>query len=260
MTPVYVPSKGRAGRASTLRSLSEEAHPAVWIVTPPEETQQYQEAYGSQSGWHVVPQRGEGIWGARQSILEHARVEAFAAGGQRFWMLDDDCTGAFWRDAAYRLKRSSLSAIMTNMEDVVRRFEAPAAMYGPNFRHRAWSGPATEWDVHLRNFVNVDMAIPFDYWDNVKEDLDMVLQIITSGRHTLRFNAYAFDSPRMGTTEGGCWDDYLTGALDVASQLLPQRWPGLVSLELDDASGTVTNRVNWKAVRAAAQRGFTTSR
>lgn len=254
MTPVYVPSKGRAGRSATLSSLSAEEHPAVWIVTPPEETAAYRDTYGSQSGWHVVPQAGDGIWGARQSILDHARIE-----GRRFWMLDDDCTGAFWREG-HRLKRSSLWSVMLAMEDVVRARRVAVAMYGPNFRHRAWSGPVTEWDVHLRNFVNLDPAIPFDYWDNVKEDLDMVLQIITSGRHTLRFNAYAFDSPRMGTTDGGCWDDYLTGALDVASHELPGRWPGLVSMELDQKSGYVTNRVNWKAARAVgAQRGFTTS-
>lgn len=247
MTPVYVPSKGRSGHSATLSSLSEEGVQDVWIVTPPGETQKYEDTYRVEcvGGWQVIPQAGDGIWGARQTALQHARAE-----GTRFWMLDDDITGAFWREGS-KLKRTRLSTVMHAMDE--KAATVVVAMYGPNFRHRAWTGPPAEWDVHLRNFVNVDPAVTADYWDNVKEDLDFVLQLLTSGLHTVRFNAWAFESPRMGTTEGGCWDDYAGGALDEATLALRDKWPGLVEVTLDEANGYVTNRVDWRAVRLTGQ-------
>lgn len=248
MTPVYVPSKGRSAGSQTLRALTAEAYPGVVICSPSDEQSLYRERYG----WPVIEQEGTGIGNARQTCLQHAR----AMGHERFWMLDDDVTGAFVRSGT-RFEKSTIGRIIDLMESAVELSGSRdyVTMFGPNFRHRAWSGPPAEMDAHLRNFVCLRTDVPGDYWPHVKEDLDMVLQIITAGGHTVRFNFVAFDSPRMGTTEGGCWDDYLTGALDAASMALASRWPGLVEVKLDDASGMVTNRVNWRAVRARTIKG-----
>lgn len=254
MTRIYVPSRGRVGRSSTLTSLAEEEHRDVVICTPPAERRAYRGQYAG-LGWTVIAQDGEGIGPARQSILSHARL----AGLDRFWMIDDDTRGAYIREGATRFKRSSISVIAAEMEAAISAMEQGGArgiaMFGPQFRHRAWGGDTLEVDVHLRNFVCASTDIEGDYWPLVKEDLDMVLQVITQGRHTVRFNVYAFDSPRMGTVDGGCFDDYAAGALDVATELLPKRWPGLVTIHLNPDTGYVENRVNWKAARSRIVKG-----
>lgn len=242
MTRVYVPSRGRAGGSSTLRTLSEEGVRDVWMMTPPEETRRYEAEYDRPA----LAQPGKGIGDARQAILTHAREE----GLERYWMLDDDITGTFYRRGATRLVRESLVVVLSKMEHAIDGSGVQrVAAFGPEFRHRAWSGPPTVWDVNLRNFVCVNTAAPANYLPILKEDLDFALQVINAGWHTLRFNAFAFDSPRMGTTEGGCFDDYAAGLLDDSSKVLAERWPGIISLGLN-ADGYVESRVDWKALRS----------
>lgn len=246
MTPVYVPSKGRAGRSATLRALAEEGRQNVHVVVPPGEVVDYAEATGH-PGWHVTRQVGRGIWDARQTILMDAR----SRGVERFWMVDDDTTGTF-RQTTNGFHRMPMSEAMEEME--ARITNPDVKMFGPNFRHRAWQGLSDETDVHLRNFICIRSDAPANYWDNVKEDLDFLLQVLTQGYHTIRFNEYAFDSPHMGTTEGGCWDDYLAGATDVASHALAAKWPGLVKVDLNMKAGYVTNRTSWAKVREEGRR------
>jgi len=251
MTPVYVPSRQRCGASATLRLLSEEGHPDVSIVTPPGETQKYAAEYDL-PGWRVIPQQGTGIGLARQSCLEDARERR----KPRFWMLDDDTTGAFERNAARRYERRTLSEIMSAMVSLVNLtgVSHAFALFGPNFRHRAWSGPDAEPDTNLRNFVCVNTNAPIAYQDMLKEDLDAVLQAITRGWHTYRFNSYAFDSPRMGSMQGGCRDDYEAGKLDDATEKLKERWPDYVTIRFNEKEGYAENRVDWKAVRLAGLR------
>jgi hypothetical protein len=247
MIPVYVPSKGRAGRSSTLSALAAEGTTRrVTVVVPSTEEASYQKEY-SALGWQVMTQRARGVQAARQTILDEAR----ALGEEWLWMLDDDTTGVYGRNIEKRFHRISYETAFTFMERVVKiDFHGiPVMMAGPQFRHRAWSGPDTERDVHLRNFILVAPLAGFGYWPHVKEDLDMVLQVLTAGASTLRFNAVAFDSPTMGTLEGGCSEDYAAGALEEASAALVEKWPGIVSLRFNEKQGRVENRVNWRAAR-----------
>lgn len=243
---IGVPSKGRAGKSATLAALRNRSD--VVLAVPPEEASAYLDAYAQAVVIHPV---APGIGHARQRLLEFAREQ----GTGPFWMLDDDITGAFERDEQTRLLRpTSINEIIGSMEWQMAALASEIsglALAGPNFRHRAWSGPEMEWNKHLRNFVWVNPDAPIDYWPHLKEDLDVVLQALTKGWSTLLWNAYAFDSPQMGTSAGGCRDDYDAGKLDVACQALVEKWPGLVDLRLDGKTGRLTNRVNWKAVREA---------
>lgn len=258
MTPVYVPSKGRVGRSATLSALLNESHPEVCVVVPQGEAGAYRGEYP----FTVISQvGGPGIGNARQTALMNAR----AAGHESIWLIDDDTRASYRRRNGTGFERTGLSEAMAEMETLVYGMVAAGsavpAMYGPQFRHRAWQGPDAEWDVHLRNFINISTEGNLNYWPHVKEDLDMVLQIITRGGHTLRFNAYAFDSPTMGTLEGGCSDDYAAGALDEATLHLKEKWPEIVSMRLNEKEGRVENRVDWQRARhlGKLQRDFTTS-
>jgi len=245
---IGVPSKGRAGKSVTLAALRDHGD-EVWVVCPGDEIDVYRRAYP----WitRIMEQSTPGIGTARQQLLTSARRNATGP----FWMLDDDIEGTFERTGDGKLARTTLGALLYHMEvellemGTLTEGVGHIALAGPNFRHRAWVGPDREWDKHLRNFVWVNTEAPIDYWPHLKEDLDVVLQALTSGWHTYRWNVYAFDSPRMGTSQGGCRDDYDSGKLDEACHALVEKWPDVVSLKLDTDTGHLTNRVDWRALR-----------
>lgn len=237
---IGVPSKGRAGKSATLAMLDEQDE--VTVAVPVEEQSVYESIYPH---FAILPVEEPGIGNARQALLTAARNDEWGA----FWMLDDDITGFFWR-VGRKLVRTEIGPALNLMEDVLSEQKVgPVALAGPQFRHRAWAGPDVEVDKHLRNVVHVEPQAPIDYPPILKEDLDVVLQALTQGWHTVRFNLVAFDSPQMGTSQGGCREDYDAGKLDDACRALVERWPGLVEYDLDNKTGRLTNRVNWKAVR-----------
>lgn len=248
MTPVYVPSKGRAGHSATLTALIQEGHSDVTVVVPSGERASYTAVHDVR----VIQQTSMGIGDARQTALTDARKREV----ETFWILDDDIRGCYRRRVgATSFYRCDFRTLMDGIEAWIKEWapvqsEPALKMAGPQFRHRAWAGPGWEWDKHLRNFVLIRTDVEAAYWPWVKEDLDFVLQVLGAGYRTLRFNEWAFDSPAMGSTEGGCFDDYARGALEDASRRLVDRWPGVVSMRLNERTGYIENVVDWKAVLA----------
>lgn len=241
---IGVPSKGRAGKSATLAALR--GAEDIWVVCPEDEIEDYRVAYPWVTG--IWGQTHPGVGMARQQLLTLARL--YDTGP--FWMLDDDITGAFARRKDGKFDRMDLGAMIFEMMEYFETDtlgQQRVALAGPNFRHRAWSGPGFEKDRHLRNFVWVNPEAPIDYWPHLKEDLDIVLQALTQGWATARTNLYAFDSPQMGTSQGGCRDDYDAGKLEEACRALVEKWPGVVELRIDPKTAQLTNRVNWKAAR-----------
>lgn len=240
---IGVPSRGRAGKSATLDSLKHAGE--VWVVCPEDEVAAYREAYP----WvyRFLPQTTPGIGVARQQLLTAARRSATGP----YWMLDDDITAVAIRLVGGPLGNVVLPYFIQTLESVLVPYRnEKIALAGPNFRHRAWTDPyGVHMDKHLRNFIRVNPNAPIDYWPHLKEDLDVVLQSLLAGWHTVLFNQFVFDSPMMGTTKGGCRDDYDAGKLDEACKALVDKWPGVVSLRLDDKNARLTNRVDWREVR-----------
>jgi hypothetical protein len=245
---IGVPSKGRAGRSQTLAAVLGQGIDVpgheVWIVCPAIEINAYRDAYP----WvtYIWPQDGPGIGSARQTLLRHARE----IGTGPFWMLDDDITSTSVKLVGGPMGKVALPHFLSMLDSVlVPYLNEKIALAGPNFRHRAWTDPyGVHMDVHLRNFIRVNPAAPIDYWPHLKEDLDVVLQALMAGWHTVLFNQFVFDSPQMGTSAGGCRDDYDAGLLDEACRALVEKWPGVVSLRITEEA-QLTNRVDWREVR-----------
>jgi hypothetical protein len=237
---IAVPSRGRSGKSATLEALRGRAD--VVIVAPVDDVEAYESAYDD---FLVVPQTGKGIGGARQDILDFARAHDTGP----YWMLDDDITAVFERDGV-RFHKIHIDTALAFMEQQIAYVDAQLlALAGPQFRHRAWTGDDVERDKHLRNFVRVNPAAPIEYWPWLKEDLDVVLQSLLAGWHTLRFNSIAFESPQMGSTPGGCQPDYAAGLLDEACQRLAGKYPGIVKVKLNMTTGAIESPVDWREVR-----------
>ena len=246
MTPIYIPSRGRAGDAPTIHGVIAAGFRPL-VVVPMGERNAYAKAYPYAS---IIALALSGIGRVRQWILTNART----MGHERMWMLDDDLTIAK-RDAYNDPYRPcSWSEALLEMEDVCAH-GAPGrerlALAGPMPRQFAWTQDAALWNRRCGYAVLIDTKAPFEYWPFYHEDTDAILQVLTQGWKTLLMPRFAFSTPAMGTKSGGCQDGYRAGEGVHGGQVLIEKWashPGLVTSQINKAGATVT-KVDWKRFR-----------
>lgn len=238
---VFVPSKGRAGRAVTVDRLFENGIPP-YIVVPQGEELRYANAYPESM---VLSCPEKGIGRTRAWILALARSRELG----RIWILDDDIStlGVRLPVTGQKFLAVNWQTAMINMEGQAQLLKA--ALAGPMIRQFAWSAkPGIHLNRRVGMFVNLDTSGPWDYWPHFHEDTDLNLQVLTSGHRTALFADYAFTSAPMGENQGGCYDGYRDGHAERAAQMLVKRWahvPGLVSLTVNRKGQTVT-KVDWR--------------
>jgi hypothetical protein len=238
---VFVPSKGRAGRAVTVTRLLESGITPN-IVVPQDEALKYHSAYPS---CPILSCPEKGIGKTRSWILALARARELS----RIWILDDDISTLGVRIG------TTPRFLAVNWQAAMVRMEAQASaegwdLVGPMIRQFAWSAkPGIHVNRRVGMFVNLDTGGPWDYWPRFHEDTDMNLQILTRGGKTALFADYAFTSAPMGQNPGGCYDGYRDGHAEKAAQMLVDRWepsyPGLVKLVVNPRGQTVT-KVDWR--------------
>lgn len=238
---IVVPSYGRAGSSATLKALDGVEN--VIVAAVEEEADAYTAAYP------LVPVTTvpRGIGPARQAILQLAR----RSGWGPFWMIDDDILSTSIRLVGGPLGNVPMPYFIETLESVLAPYlNEKIALAGPNFRHRAWVDPyGVHMDKHLRAFVRVNPAAPFDYWPHLKEDLDATLTVLLRGWHTVMFNQFVFDTAQMGANDGGNSAAYERGELDEACKALVEKYPGVVSLRLNEETGQLESPVNWRRLR-----------
>jgi hypothetical protein len=234
---VWVPSKGRAGRAPTIEALLADGSHVVNAVVPEGEGEAYAEEHDPRLiVWETA---ADGIGATREAILTSNRT----LGAAGFWMVDDDIT-------KLELRGEDLpwGDILLLMEQDAGRYPE-VALAAPMHRAFAWTYDKTRiFNRRTGMFVLVKTDGPWHYWPNFHEDTDLNLQVLTQGRSTLLWPLITFDSKPMGKNLGGCYDGYRNGHAEAAGAALVNRWehvPGLVSLRVNRRGQTVT-RVDWK--------------
>lgn len=233
---IVVPSRYRAGKSATLEALGPDDN--LIIATPADEVEAYSAAYPNVPIMEVP----HGIGLARQAILTRAREEDWG----RFWMIDDDITGTYRRTMHNLMRPCSMQDVLRGVSLIIGA-EPRLAIAGINWQHRAWNAPIVETDRHVGAMVNIDPAAPIDYWDQHGEDLDVVLQAITGGWHTVRLSRWGYSTPSGGTVDGGAKPDYDAGKMEEGILALAAKWP-FVEAVLDKKSGRLVAKVNWKAL------------
>lgn len=242
LAPIYVPSRGRAGKSPTIAALQAEDIP-VKVVVGLEDAEAYYDIYGMTS---VIATETKGIGRVRQQILTHARAHH-----QEFiWMVDDDISALFELEEGPKYRRVSWGYAMLWMEHFVRdNWQMGIGAIGPMARQFGWSASGPSWNRRLGYMILLWTGGPWNYWPHFHEDTDMTLQILTNGYRTVLHNRFGYSTPAMGTLEGGCQDGYREGEGIKGGELLVQKWegthPGLVRVVQNKAGATVT-RVDWK--------------
>ena len=238
---VYVPSRGRADNAPTIKELVQHGVSPL-VIVPYGERGKYMDAFPDVA---VIGVEQQGIGQVRQWILQDARRR----GLDRFWMLDDDLDdprkrAAFGEPYVFCPWDEWLSSI----EDLTPGVGAATGMS----RQWGWPEDSAIPNVRVGYAILMRTYMPVNYWPFLHEDTDMALQILTAGYTTLKLPQYVFHTTTMNWRGGGCGEDYDRGAAELAGTVLLDKWerrnPGLVKLRKNKEGNTVT-RVRWSDFR-----------
>jgi hypothetical protein len=240
--PVFVPSRGRAGRVKPeVLGLSPTLVVEAW------DAPNYRRAYPNHV-LLVLTQKDRGIAYARNCALAGARLKGYAA----CWVLDDDLSDFTQRikGAPGKWTRQPIEAAqaLTTAEHQLAQ-GPPVALAGIAAAFNKKPPESVTYNGNVACCVRYDLARlgPLAYRECLRlgEDTDMALQAITTHRGTARLNDFDYQTPLYGTSTGGLQAEYEDLELKAALvQKLCAFWPGLVRAK----PGATTYQIDWERI------------
>lgn len=238
MIPVYVLSKGRAGRSQTMKMLDGIQRP-YYMLVPESETHLYQ---GHYRGTPIFQPEVATVAQVRNCILSHAREQGYGW----VWMLDDDID-ALYTAVKGKCTRASWNVLEESEAKFVHR--RSVAQVGFEFQNIAWTH---EKPVVWNSYCSAVMAINVGsqnhcYTEHLRfwEDCDYTLKLLADGFITMRLTRYAFSSSSDGTNPGGMFEEYKKHNSMEYSHWMINKWgKDICSLRTDKRGRTVL-KLNW---------------
>jgi hypothetical protein len=255
---ISLPTRGRVGRQTTLRSLPAEYAPFVHLWCPKEELAAHKkEPYAAKvAAFHEAPL---GTSASRQAQIEWAYNEEKV---EWLWFMDDDLQFSFrYPGANCRYKRGlTLERFDALLARLASFFVPNVAMIGITRQGTYFHNPLeteTEtqtfygtWVLHLPTVFREGLR--FDEFGPLFsiEDYAMRLNLIERGYRTLALTDFAFATEN--NAPGGC-SLYRDAAFQAeCTYRLVERWPEFVSVGKGNEEWNAVNpRVNWKKAVAA---------
>lgn len=249
MFPIYVPSKGRSKKASTLEILAAAGLRAV-VVVEPQDIDTYREAFlGKGFQFLVLPENNRGITYVRNHILKHAREQNEAPW---FWVLDDDIQ-KFHRVENSKSIPAPANEVLAAAEELFQS-DLQVAIGALEYQQFAWS---SKRDRTYNSYCDVAVCINLELTKHqhyfapveLKEDRDFVLQALSAGMRSMRAGYLAFSAPKNGSNQGGLFEQYQTDGREArASEAMARRWPGICTPILKP-DGRPDVKINWKTFK-----------
>jgi hypothetical protein len=241
MTPIFIPSKGRADTARLL--LMPLPRERINIVVEPQDYAIYN-AHHHIFKIHTLPENSKGITYVRNWIKTYTENNNI----HKYWQLDDDITGFYKREGT-KMLRSDISVL----DEAEKQFE-PLALAALEYQQIAWS--ATR-EVQTNGYCDVcvwvnntrTFGMRYDAHVEGKEDRDFALQVIAQGERTGRSTLYAFSAPKNGSNEGGLKDIFydVEGREAECTRRMIEKWPGVCTANVKP-DGRPDCKINWRAV------------
>lgn len=218
---IYIPTKGRCDNQKTA-ALLDKAGIDYYLVVEPKEKHLYK------GNLIVLPKNDMGIAYSRNNILSHAKQ----SGIDWLIMIDDDIS-AF---GVVEKKRCVTTGAEIINEFISRLEKLPSGVVlgTINYTQYAWCANK-EFDIDsiaevfvAINVKNIPNNISYD--QNVfPDDRDFLLQVLVSGRKSIRFNRLWFSCPHIGSNKGGLYDLYSSGKTNEGVKMLLRKWGNIVS-------------------------------
>ena len=185
--PVYIPSKGRYGCATTGKLLDQAGVNYRFVVEPPE-AEQYERAYPGRVLVLPFHDLGQGSIPARNWIWEHAAT----AGARWHWIIDDNITEFARCHGNRRLQVKNSSAPLRVVEDIADRYQnvAFAGLAAKGFADdRTIIEPLT-LNTRVYSVTLIRTDLPYRWRGRYNEDTDICLRALKDGWCTLLLKAF----------------------------------------------------------------------
>jgi len=233
----------------------------------PSEVAAYRENFPSSVCDVLVLDRDDGgISHCRQSILDHALLcgsrpahSTSILNSRWYWMLDDDITE--WWKRVDGVCVPSDAQMLRELEPSILEHSYKRRMGQASIYHCVWACksspdgkdiPATSFNTGMVQVVANNSSeignINYDSSLDGMEDQDMTLRLLRSGISTLRFNHYAFKTPRKGSNIGGMQEYYKKYGVEDTIRRFHSKHNSLVKgcVKLNPDRNTI--RIHWKKV------------
>ena len=214
---ITIPSRGRAGRVSTLKFL-----PNAKLYVPESEVEQYREKYPNNE-IVGVPDAIKGITRTRNYILDHETDD---------WIvqIDDDIKGFFYWEGGAKFKMHDIEWHLIQSFVLTQDFGFHLWGWGmkvDKIVHQPFA-PISTLAVIVGNIMGIiKTGLRFDERLVVKEDYDFALQHLYADGGVFKNNKY-FVVPRHWTNSGGCVDYRTHKTEEEAYKILRKKWGKIV--------------------------------
>jgi len=244
--PVYVPTKGRAKSALTIKTMRKYRTPFVIVVEEPE-VELYRKWVDDIDYGELLVLPWVGNDATRKAFCEEREIEnggliavrnwikerSLARGEKRHWQLDDNIRMfRMW----YKKNRIPCepSLALRACEEFVDRYEN-VAIAGLNYEMFCVPGinvPPFYLNVHVYSCSLILNEIPHRWRLAYNDDTDICLQVLSDGWCTVLLNAFMATKAKTMSLKGGNTDDLYQGdGRAKMSRALERMWPGIVTTE-----------------------------
>ena len=249
--PIYVLSKSRAGKALTCNHLEQAGMP-YHLMVPPSQEKAYAARYPL-ANIFTTSKETQRMGEVRNDLLRYARIQ----GHPYIWMLDDDIVRLNVIQKG-KIIQPSLAALhdlepMISGLDIVQA-GMTGAIPNPQRIHCSVNGPCcavVAFNMQAMQEYSYDPQLYFG------GDIDLTLQILTSGKYNVRFFSYSYVCKSFGKKgkeyPGGLEETYLTQTTEESFNRIVSKYPGIVRIGLDPGGRSMLI-VNWAKFRVKVQR------
>lgn len=250
MLPVFICSKGRAGKAKCIEKLLDEKHEALHVFVEPQDIEAYEAAYPELKNLHMLPENDQGITYVRNYMLDHAKEM-----NSDYWQLDDDIT-TMGEVIGAKVHKRPFTEVLEEAYAELKKWPE-VAVGALEYGQFAW---AAKKDFAFNSYCDTCVVVmiknlgPIRYRPDTKEDRDICLQVLTNGLQTARTTKYCFNAPKNGSNAGGLHDDYAGGLESKWSQNMMKLWPMICKPSKKKDRDDV--KINWAFFKAQRPAGY----
>ena len=192
---IYIPSKNRSLYCLTANLLRQD-EVDFKIVVEPQDAKTYKERYGEKV--LVMDKNDAGIAYARNWIKRYSISE----GEKYHWQIDDNIRNFKKRYDGKNHKHHTLDCL-PEVEDYVSQHDniAISGLKHSNFAFSAKN--CKDFNKQIYSCFLVKNDVPINWREDVVEDTDYSLQVLTKGYCTVIFNRLVMDKMATGKMKGG---------------------------------------------------------
>lgn len=241
--PIFIPSKNRP-EGKTFKLLQDiPCH--KYIIVEPQDFEHYLDL---NENYTIIkmPENNMGLPYARNFLKKFAESKY-----DWWWQIDDDISG-FYNTINRKNVKISPDKALYEAQELFKKL--PVAIGSLEYQQFAWSQTK---DFKLNSYAdcvvcfNSKRTKPYNYDENqqLKQDRDMVLQVLKDGHFTMRTCKISFAAPTMGTNKGGLQAIYREEKEKTSVEHLIKKWgKNLVTMQIkQQAQGNRYDaKINWK--------------